>query len=107
MHDEIERAPLLADHLEHALNARQIFDVGLDDDLGTDAFSERQGTAAEGATLIGECKFGAVAMQHAGDAPGDRAIIGDAHHQSPLPGHQRRGFSDISCCCHVGYSVVG
>ena len=107
MHDEIERAPFLADHLEHALNALQILDVGLHDDLGADAFGERHGAAAEGATLIGEGKLGALAVQHAGDAPGDRAIVGDAHHQPPLPGHQRRGLGDISCCCHVGYSVVG
>ena len=48
------------------------------------AFGERQGAAAEGATLIGEGKLGALAVQHAGDAPGDRAIVGDAHDQSAL-----------------------
>ena len=42
VHDEIERAPFLADHLEHALDALQILDVGLLDDL------ERRSTWASG-----------------------------------------------------------
>ena len=85
VHDEIERAPFLADHLEHAFDALQILDIGLFDDRGADRLGERHGAAAESAALIGEGKLGALAVQHAGDAPGDRAVVGDAHHQPLLP----------------------
>ena len=87
MHNEIERAPFPSDHLEHALNALKILDIGLFDDLGPDGLGKRTGAAAEGAALIAEGKLGALAVQHPGDAPGDGAVVGDAHHQTSLAGH--------------------
>ena len=43
VHDEIERAPFLLDHLEHAFDALQILDIGLLDDRGADRWAS--GTA--------------------------------------------------------------
>jgi hypothetical protein len=107
VHDEIERAPFLADHLEHAFDAFQILDIGLLDDRGANRLGERHGATAEGPALVAEGKLGALAMQHASDAPGDGAVVGDAHHQPPLFGHQRSGLGDICCCCHGTCSGYG
>ena len=105
VHDEIERAPFLLDHLEHAFDALQILDIGLLDDRSADRLGKRHGAAAESAALIAEGKLGALAVQHAGDAPGDGAVVGDAHHQPTLARHQGAGFSNVSCCCH-GLTLV-
>ena len=90
----------MLDDVEHAFDAVQILDVGFLDNLGADRLRQRHGAAAEGAALIGEGKFRALAVQHAGDAPGDGAVIGDAHHQAPLAGHDGSRGRDIFCCCH-------
>ena len=37
---------------------------------------------------IGEGELGAVRGERLGDAPGDRVIVGDAHHQAALAFHQ-------------------
>ena len=105
VHDEIERTPFIRDRLEHALDALQVFHIGFDDDLGADGFGERDGAPSERSALIGEGKLGALTVQHPGDAPGDRTVVGDAHHQPSLSGHQRRGLSDIFRCSHDAYSA--
>ena len=40
------------------------------------------------AALVGEGHLGARGMQRLGDAPGDRAVVGHAHDQAALAGHQ-------------------
>ena len=83
MHDEIERAPFFADHVEHAIDAVQILDVDLLDDLGADRLGQRNGAAAECAALIAEGKLGALPVQARGRCP--RRSIGRWRRPSPSP----------------------
>ena len=102
MHDEIEPSPALAKAREHRIEARLGGDVGLDDDIAVEAFRERPHALAQCVALVGEGEPGAVVVQCLGDAPGERAVIGDAHDEPLLPGHhahflslrRRRGARD-------------
>ncbi len=71
MHDEIEGTPLFADHVQHAVDAVQILNIDLFDDLGADGLRKRRGTAPESTRLIAECQLRALTMQDPGNAPGD------------------------------------
>ena len=42
--------------------------------------------------LIGESKLGAVLVAGLRNAPGDRAVVGDAHDQAALAAQETRGF---------------
>ncbi len=85
---EVHRAPLLLDLGEHRIDRGDVLDVAGQDDLAADRFGERLDPPAERLALIGEGKLGAVRGQRLGDAPGDRMIVGDAHHQAALALHQ-------------------
>ena len=63
--------------------------------FGAERLGQRQRAAAESAALIGEGEFGALAREHAGDAPGDRAVVGDAHDEAALARHQGAWLCDI------------
>ena len=89
MHDEVEAAPGLLDLGEGVVDALEVGHVAVDDDLRADRLGERDGAPAEGVALVGEGELGALAGQHAGDAPGDRALVGDAHDEAALARHQR------------------
>src|SRR5690606_28827609 len=56
---------------------------------------------AERLSLVGERQFAALGRHGTGDAPGDRPVIGDAHDQAALAGHQP---ADLS---HTLLAVVG
>ena len=92
MHDEIEAAPALLDAREDAVDAFKVEHVAGLDDLRAERLGERQRAAAEGAVLIGERELGALAGEDAGDAPGDRALVGDAHDEPALASHDRARF---------------
>ena len=100
MDHEVQAAPFLFDLGEYVVHGRQIENVAGLDDLGADRLGQRQGAAAESTILIGERKLGALTSQSAGNAPGDRAIVGDAHDQAALAGHQRPWFGYIE----IGHS---
>ena len=51
---------------------------------GADAFGERAHALFQRFALIGEGELGARVMGGLGDAPGDGAIVGDAHDQAAL-----------------------
>src|SRR5207302_8457592 len=68
-------------------------DVGLDDEIAVEAFGERLDALAERLALIGKGQPGALAMQRLGDAPGEGAIIGDAHDEPLFPGQQAQSLT--------------
>src|ERR1700730_2007180 len=89
MHDEIEPRPLLGEHSENAVEARFIGDVAIHHDLAAEAVGKRADALGERVALEGEGDLGALGMDRFGDAPSDRAIVGDAHDEAPLAGHER------------------
>ena len=54
---------------------------------------ERLDPLLDGVALIGERDLGALVGHGLGDAPGDRAVIGDAEHDAALARHQLAAFS--------------
>jgi hypothetical protein len=88
VHDEVEAAPFTFQRAEDGLERLVVLDVGFDDDLRAHRLDERLHALAEGVALVGEGEFGAVLMQSLRNAPGDGVIIGDAHDQAALAGHQ-------------------
>ena len=93
--NEVEAAPLFFDTSENIIDAGEIEDIALLDDLRTQRLRQRRSAAAESAALICEGEFGALSGERAGNAPGDRSVVGDAHHKTALARHQRTWLCDI------------
>ena len=55
-----------------------------------ETFGERAHALAQRLALIGEGELGALGGERLGDAPGDRMVVGDAHHEAALAAHQAR-----------------
>ena len=62
--------------------------VALADDMRAEFGGQRLDALLEGFALIGKRDLGALVGAGLGDAPGDRAIVGDAHDEAALAGHQ-------------------
>ncbi len=88
MHHEIEPAPALGQCREQRIKAGLGGDVGLQHEIALQAFRQWPDPLAERVPLIGEGKPGPMGMQLPGNAPGDRAFVGDAHDEALLAGHQ-------------------
>ena len=97
VHDEVDLAPLLLQAGEQPVEALLALDVGLLDDLRAQLLDHRQHALAEGRALVGEGHLGAGGVQRLRDAPGDRAIVGDAHDQAALALHQPRDGRKSRC----------
>jgi len=95
MNHEIEPAPFLLQAGEQPVEALLVLDVGLLDDPGAELLDHRQHALAERGALVGEGHLGAGCMQRRRDAPGDRAVVGHAHHQAALAGHQLGDFGKL------------
>ncbi|MSO81664.1 MAG: YihY family inner membrane protein [Alphaproteobacteria bacterium] len=89
MDDEVEPAPALRQRGEHRVHARFVGDVGGQDDGAADALGQRADALGQRLALIGEGELGAFGGHRAGDAPGDRTVVGDAHDEAALALHQR------------------
>ena len=89
MDDEIEAAPILLQVAEDGVHAALVFDVAGQHEGRADAFGQRPYPFAERLALVGKGHFGAVPVEDVGDPPGDRTIVGDAHDQALLAGHER------------------
>ncbi len=87
MDDEIETAPALRHCREHQIEALFRTDIGLEYKIAVEALRQRSHPLAQRLALIGEGEFGAVVTQGFGDAPGDRALVGDTHDQALLTRH--------------------
>ncbi len=61
---------------------------------------QRLDALLQGIALIGERQLGALRGAGLGDAPGDRAVVGDAENQALLAGHQALTNR------HMGFSVL-
>ena len=65
-----------------------IGDVAMADDMRAELGGERLDALLQRVALIGERELRALRARGAGDAPGDRAVVGDAHDEAALAGHQ-------------------
>ena len=68
---------------------------------------ERLDPLLDGVALIGERDLGALIGHGLGDAPGDRAVIGDAEHDAALARHQFAAVSHRSCALRKGRRFIG
>ena len=81
-----------ATRAEHRVDGRGLGDVAMADHHAADLLRQRLDPLLERIALIGEGEFGALRMAGLGDAPGDRAVVGDPHDQAALAAHEARGF---------------
>ena len=88
MDDEIERTPGLLDLREHRVEGGRVGDVAMADHQPVDLLGQRLDPLFQRVALVGEGQIGAMVAAGPGDAPGDRAIIGDAHDQPAFAAHQ-------------------
>ena len=88
VHDEVEAAPGHAQRIENRLQRCAVLHVAGIEQRGAERGGERLHAPAEMLALIGEGELRALRGERLGDAPGDRMIVGDAHDQAALAGHQ-------------------
>ena len=88
MDDEIEIAPSLGEDGEDRVQRGDVLDVAGQRKRRPEALGERQDAFAQGVALVGEGEFGPLGGDRLGDAPGDRMVVGDAHHEAALAAHQ-------------------
>ena len=85
---DIERAPGLLDLCEHRVEGGRVGNVAMTDHQPIDLLGQRLDPLFQGVALISEGQIGTVIAAGPGDAPGDRAVIGDAHDQPAFAAHQ-------------------
>ena len=78
--------------LEHRLDASLVGHVARQHELRADLGGERLDPLLDGVALIGERDLGALVVAGFGDAPGDRAVVGDAENDAALARHQFGSF---------------
>jgi hypothetical protein len=85
---EIQAAPFLLERGEGRVQRGIVHHVDLDQNVRAQAFRQRLHALAKGLSLVGEGKLCPFGGHRLGDAPGDRAVVGDAHDQPALALHQ-------------------
>ena len=93
MDQEVEAAPLPGQLGEGRIDAGRVGRVAGQHDLGADRVGERADAALQRlAALEGDGHLRALLMAGLGDAPGDRALVGDAHDEALFSGHQLSSY---------------
>ena len=88
MDDEIEAPPIGAKGGKDRVHARFVVDVAGQDVGGAHLIGQRLHPLQQRLTLIGEGEGGTLGRGRPRDAPGDGAVVGDAHDQAALAGHK-------------------
>src|SRR5690606_11520346 len=60
----------------------------IDADFGANLFGQRLDPLAQRVALVGESHFGALVSDSPCNAPGDRTVVRDTHHEAALSGHK-------------------
>ncbi len=94
------RSQLSREPREHGVDACHVGDVAIAGDFGAELGSQRLDPLAESVALIGQRELGALAGQRLGDTPGDRTVVGDAHDEAALAGHQALSTSHVDNSPH-------
>jgi hypothetical protein len=94
MDDEIQLAPALLQFPECGIDGGHVRDIAGQHDCRARFRCQRIDALLQGIALIGKGQFGAMVGASLGNAPGDGTVVGDAHDQALLAGH------DCLFVCH-------
>jgi hypothetical protein len=92
MHQEVERPPFFLDRREGRIEGDGIGHVAMTHQQPAKLLRQRLDPPLQRIALMGESDIGALRPARFGDAPGDRAVIGNSHDQAALAAHEARGF---------------
>ena len=89
--------------LEDGVHRRRVGHVAMAGDMRAELGGERLDALLQRVALVGERELRAGCVRGRGDAPGERAVVGDAHDQPALAAHDtaRLGASIPACICLV------
>ena len=96
VNDEINRSPSFFQRGENRVDGGDVLHVAGQHERRAKAFGQRLDALAEGLALISEGEFGALRRQCPRDAPGDRVIVRDAHHEPAFSLHDQSGHRRVS-----------
>jgi hypothetical protein len=88
--DEIQLAPFLLEGFEDRVQARHVGDVARQHDIRVQGLGQGRHPFLQHLALVGQRDLGAGVTGGLGDAPGDGTVVGHAHDQALLSGHQWR-----------------
>ena len=88
MHDEIDLAPFFLQHVERRIDGRGIGDVAMAEQQPAELFGQRLDALFQRIALPGQRDLRAGRAAGFGDAPCDRAVVGDAEDHPALALHQ-------------------
>ena len=84
MHEDVEAVPAPPEFGEHRFDLRVAGHVQRQHDVGTELARRLVDAVLEPVVLVREGEAGAFAVHRLGDAPGDRAMAGDADDECAL-----------------------
>ena len=84
MDHKIQLAPLRLNLREHGINRCSVRDIAMADDNAAQGVRQRPHPLFQRLALIGESEFRALIGSSLGNAPGNRTVVGNAHHQAAL-----------------------
>src|SRR4051794_26431306 len=93
MHHEIDAAPFFPDHFERRVDGRGIGDVAMPEQQSVKFARQRLDALFQGIALPGQRDFCARRAAGLRNAPGNRAVVGDAEYHPALALHQARMIS--------------
>src|SRR3954452_221309 len=88
VHDKVDLAPSLLEHLKHGVDGGGLGDIAMAEQQAVDFARQRLDSLFQSVALPSQCNFGAGPVAGLGNAPGDRAAVGDAEDHSALALHQ-------------------
>ena len=93
MHDEIDLAPLLLQHVERRIDGGGVGDVAMTEQEAVQLLCQRLDPLLQRVALPGQRDLGARRVACLGDTPGDRTVIGNAEHDPALAMHQTQNVA--------------
>src|SRR5258708_1677437 len=96
MHNEVDLAPFLLQHLEHGVEGCRVGPVAMPEQETVDFPGQRLDAFLQRVTLPSQRDLRTRRMAGLCDAPGDRAVIGDAENHPALAQHQTRILRHLS-----------
>jgi hypothetical protein len=88
MHHEVDLAPFFPEQIERGVDGCGIGDVAMAQQQSAEFLGQRLDPLLQRVALPGERDLRAGFAACLGDAPGDRAVVGDAEDHSALALHQ-------------------
>ena len=99
MDEEIQLAPLRLDLAEGGVHRVHIGNVALDQEIAAHLLRQRADTLLQRLSLVGKGHVCALLVQLFRDTPSQRLVVGEAHDQALLAGHQSTHAAVSSVLC--------